>query len=93
MAKGEGGGQLEKVGKYQPSCMLAHELVNQLSVIVGHCDLLEERTPEDSACLERLKAIRDVAKAMAQQLTQHQCDLDAMMRTGMMQITPQARRT
>jgi hypothetical protein len=43
--------------------------------------------------LERLKAIRDVAKAMAQQLTQHQCDLDAMMQTGMMQITPQARRT
>jgi hypothetical protein len=26
------------LGKYQPSCLLAHELVNKLSVVVGYCE-------------------------------------------------------
>jgi hypothetical protein len=28
--------------KYHPSCLLAHELVNKLAVVVGYCDLFEE---------------------------------------------------
>lgn len=75
------------LGKHQPSCILAHDLINKLTVIVGRCDLLKERAPEDSECLKHLALIRDAAKAMAEELNQHQCRLDAMMRTGPTQTT------
>ena len=73
------------MGKYRPSCILAHELINKLTVIVGHCDLLKENAPEDSHCLERLMQIREVAKSMAEELNSHQCHLDTMLRTSVSQ--------
>jgi len=66
--------------QYQPSCLLAHSLINKLSVIVGRCDLLKEKTPEESECYQRLMAIRDLAKSMAEEITQHQCRFDAIAR-------------
>lgn len=70
------------MGNYRPSCILAHELINKLTVIVGHCDLLKESAPEDSHCLERLKQIREVARSIAEDLNRHQCHLDTMMRAS-----------
>jgi hypothetical protein len=69
------------LSKYRPRCILAHEMINKLTIIVGHCDLLKESTPEDSHCLERLRAIGEVAKSMADELNRHQCHLDTMFRT------------
>jgi hypothetical protein len=64
-----------ELGKYQPSCNLAHGLVNKLSAIVGYCDLLKDDAPEDSVYRNRLDSIRIIAKSMAQELQQHECDL------------------
>lgn len=60
---------------YKLECPLAHELINKLSVIVGNCDLLAENTPQDSPLLERTLLIRDMAKAVAKDLGQIECDL------------------
>jgi hypothetical protein len=68
------------VSKRQPSCILAHNLLNKLTVIIGGCDLLNEQVDEHSECSKRLATIRDVAKSMAEDLTQHQCYLDVMSR-------------
>jgi len=61
--------------KNQPTCIMAHDLLNKLTVIIGGCDLLEEKA-SDSECVRLILAIRDSAKAMADELKQHQCDLD-----------------
>lgn len=73
---------------YQPSCMLAHHLIDQLAIIVGQCDLLEEHAAKDSECEKHLHAIRDVAKAMADDLSRHQCHLDNMLRHDTIQRLP-----
>jgi len=60
---------------YQPDCPIAHDLINQLSAMVGHCDLLLERMPQDPALLNRALMIQKIAKSMAEQLGKLQCDL------------------
>ncbi|HKV82761.1 MAG TPA: hypothetical protein VJP02_31730 [Candidatus Sulfotelmatobacter sp.] len=65
--------------KYQPSCLLAHELVNKLSAVVGYCDLLRDHVAEDSA-QQQLRKIRELAKAMAEELNAHQCSIETMSR-------------
>ena len=62
-------------GKYELDCPLAHDLINKLSVIVGTCDLLVEKAPEDSPALPQMLLIRNVARSMAADLGQFQCDL------------------
>jgi hypothetical protein len=73
---------VEKVdlGKYQPNCVLAHDLVNKLSVIVGCCDLLKEEVPENATCEVRLRTIRRIAQEMAEYLKLHQCQLEVVSR-------------
>ena len=71
------------LGKYQPSCLLAHELVNKLSVVVGYCDLLKDHMPEDSAGQEQLRKIREIGLSMAEELTAHQCSIEAMTREAL----------
>jgi hypothetical protein len=44
-----------------PVCPLAHSLLDKLTVIVGHCELLAERSSEDSACSRHLPLIRQTA--------------------------------
>jgi hypothetical protein len=39
-----------------PICPLAHSLLDRLTVIVGHCELLAERSSEDSvSCTSPLR--------------------------------------
>jgi hypothetical protein len=64
-----------------PLCLLAHEMINRLSVIIGNCDLAESRIPADSECLKRLCAIRESARTMVVELNRHQCELQGLMRT------------
>jgi nitrogen-specific signal transduction histidine kinase len=67
---------------YQLECPLAHELINKLSVIVGNCDLLAEKTPQDSPLFERMLLIRDMARSVAKDLGQIECDLVRLRATN-----------
>jgi hypothetical protein len=60
----------------QPACMVAHHLVNQLSAIVGHCDLLIEMTEQGTEQARRLAMIREIANTAVKELTEHQRQLD-----------------
>jgi hypothetical protein len=44
--------QESRRNNYQPDCPLAHDLINQLAVIVGQCDLLVEKTPEGFSAIQ-----------------------------------------
>ena len=48
--------------------VLAHELNNNLGLIVGYCELLEERVKADSECAKRAHQIKEIALSMAQKL-------------------------
>ncbi len=67
---------------YQPDCPLAHDLINKLAVIVGHCDLLVEQTPENSPLFKETLLVRDLAKAVGSELGQLQCDLARLRNTN-----------
>lgn len=68
----------EPLKGHQPSCALAHDMINQLSNIVGNCELLREELPKDAPCLKRLRLIQDVAKSVAEELKSHQRILDRL---------------
>jgi signal transduction histidine kinase len=61
--------------------MLAHELLNNLCVIVGRCDLLGDLGQPDDERTRHLQAIRETAKSMADRLNHHQCHLASIART------------
>jgi hypothetical protein len=69
-----------KTGSFEPWCQLSHDLINQLSIIVGNCDLLSKEALEGSEYARRLFLIREVAKDMAQQLHLHEYNVDARIR-------------
>ena len=71
-----------KAVSYQPLCLLSHDLINKVSVIVGHCDLLSKEVREGSEQARRLLSIREVAKSIAQQINQHQCEIEVRNRTA-----------
>ena len=65
---------------HQPACLLAHNVVNKLSAIIGLCDLLKEKAEEqDAECINRLTRIHDLAKLAANELIDHQCSLSAVL--------------
>ncbi len=74
-----------KARNLQPACMLAHNLINRLAVIVGHCDLLTEDSPTDSKCHKRLALIREIAYTAATELSEHQCNLDNLARSAVIE--------
>jgi hypothetical protein len=60
--------------------MLAHHLINQLTVIAGSCDLLlADQLPEAAECLRRLRQMREIATSAAEELSRHECELEAIM--------------
>jgi hypothetical protein len=62
-----------------PVCSIMHNLINKLSVIVGSCQLLGERTadPESAA---RLQVIRQTAEAMADEIGSSRCQVVGLTR-------------
>jgi hypothetical protein len=68
--------------RMEPKRDFAHTLISKLSVIVGQCDLLIEKLPEDSEHIHRLLSIRDVAHSAAEDIRTCQRDLDSMMRVS-----------
>jgi hypothetical protein len=69
-----------KTACHEPMCMMAHDLVNSLSIIIGNCDLLRESDQSDDA-ISRLTRIRDTATQMAETLREHQCHMAVLMRS------------
>ena len=70
--------------KHQPPCLLAHDLLNKLSAIVGYSDLLLEKVEQEEGgteCVMRLKRIHALAVSAAKDLSDHQCQLSSVVRT------------
>jgi hypothetical protein len=61
-------------------CPMSHHVLNQLSVIVGNCDIMRDRAEHsqsaDPICLKRLAAIRDIAMELASEVRHRGCELD-----------------
>jgi hypothetical protein len=57
-----------------PVCPLAHSLLDKLTVIVGHCELLAETNSADLASSRHLHLIRQTAQSMASELKDLQCE-------------------
>ena len=70
--------------KHRPTCMLAHNLVDKLSVIIGTCDLVlgfdGVSKLEDPALRRRLEVIRSTAATLAKDVSGHACQLDSAIR-------------
>ncbi len=64
---------------HEPACMLAHRLVNTLSVIVGYCELGSADIQPGTESAKRLEMIRGLATKMAKELQTHQCHLSELM--------------
>lgn len=62
-------------GSYEPECPMAHDLVNRLSALIGHCDLMIDAVSGDSKLLKNLSVIRNIANGMAKELNEFQCEL------------------
>jgi hypothetical protein len=65
--------KVPKRESYFPTCMLTHDLLNNLSVIVGHCDLLRDPDRTEAERAEYLAQILKTAQLMADRLKDHQC--------------------
>ena len=56
-------------------CLLAHDMNNKLTVILGNCEILSETVAEESDFGRALKQISGSARSMADRLCTHQCHL------------------
>lgn len=68
---------------HQPACLLAHDLLNKLSAIIGFCDLLIEKAEErgqDQECVKWLATVNDLSKSAIKTLVEHQCELAVVIR-------------
>lgn len=63
---------------HEPASSLVHQLINKLTVIIGGCDLLQERTELTSECLQRIVMIREAARSMAHDIAEFQCEGEAV---------------
>jgi hypothetical protein len=68
-----------RMDRNEPDCVVTHDLINRLTVIVICCDLLTEGPDEDSERRRRLQMIRTSAKAIAKQLDEHECDIERIL--------------
>ena len=63
-----------------PSCVFSHHVINQLTAIIGNCDIVRELAEHLEApnpqCMKRLEAIRNLAMKLAGEMNTHMCALD-----------------
>jgi len=57
-----------------PQCKLVHDLNNYIGVVIGHCELLGDRTSKDAEIAEHLSQIRVVAQKMAERIRTNVCE-------------------
>lgn len=61
-------------------CLLAHNVVNKLSAIIGYCEMLDIDAHESAECIARLHKIRDLASSAAAMLQSGECENAAVTR-------------
>lgn len=66
---------------HQPTYLVVHDLVNKLSGIIGHCDLLLEKAVPGTEYEKRLALICDLAHATVNELTTHRRQLSAALQS------------
>jgi hypothetical protein len=66
--------------RHEPASMEVHNLVNTLSAIISHCDLLSEKIEQGTEAARQLATVRDLAESAVKQLTEHQQALAAESR-------------
>lgn len=79
----------ELVGVGQPEgCAMAHDVINKLSIIIGHCDLLREQVEAagkpNARIVTSVETIRRVASGVVGGLREHGCDAGPIHRTMML---------
>ncbi len=62
--------------------LFAHNMINRLAVIVGHCDLLKELLVEDAKHMNHVDLIKKNALSMAEDLKDYQRSIATMKRAG-----------
>ncbi len=73
--------------KHTPLCVVSHNFINKLTVIIGSCQLLQEKT-EQMECVDcefsrRISVIESIAQGLAEELKHHQCSLDPATRMAL----------
>jgi len=67
-------------GKLPAEMSFCHKLINKLTIIIGNCDLLREGAERaegwDVRSLQRLDVIRNIADALADEVKEHELELD-----------------
>ena len=61
-------------------CLLAHNVVNKLAAILGHCEIFDVEAREHPECIERLHKIRDLASSAVTILQDGECETKAVTR-------------
>ena len=68
--------------RHEPTCMVAHDLLNKFAVIIGQCELLNEMMEPGTPSAERLARIRKIAESAVKELNEHQRKADVEARKG-----------
>jgi hypothetical protein len=55
---------------------MSHKFMNDLTVILGSCELLKDPQQDSPECKRRLEVIWEVAHGMVEELKAHQCQLE-----------------
>ena len=61
-------------------CLLAHNVINKLTAILGHCEILDGEASASPECIGQLHKIRDLASAAAAMLQSGECENEAVTR-------------
>jgi hypothetical protein len=67
--------------RHEPECMLAHQLIDKLANIVGHCDLLGGDMGGEMRFAYRVNIIQKAARKLTAELVDHQRELSAECKT------------
>ena len=65
---------LSQKSEPQTTCPLAHDLNNQIAIILTHCELVTPKSALDSKASRHLLAIRNAAQYMADMVRNHHAD-------------------
>ena len=57
---------------HEPVCMIGHDLINNLSAIIGHCELLIEVMAPGTIYDKRVILIREIARAGVKKIEEHE---------------------
>lgn len=82
--------------KEAPSCLLSHEALNRLSVIIGSCDLalqqMKASKTRQPQAERRVEVVRQMAWELVNQVREYGCQLDTATRSRLL-TTPNREQT